>query len=120
MSSNLISTLLDECQSEHPRSELCGLGLLQANQRLFHYVIGISGILPYKRNGTLQTFLSITQDFVHLHSIFTQLYNTAASPASCVCSAGSLAIRVLPLFLDFLAGIFCSLQLEARSYMLAR
>ena len=38
------------------------IGLLQANQPLFHYVIGISGILPYmyNRNVTLQTFLTIT------------------------------------------------------------
>ena len=34
------------------------IGPFQANRPLFHYVVGISGILPYNRNGTLQTFLS--------------------------------------------------------------
>ena len=40
----------------------------------FHYVIGILGILPYKRNVTLQTF--------ELFSAYARLYNAAASPAS--------------------------------------
>ena len=31
------------------------IGPLQDNWSLFHYVIGISGILPYNRNVTLQT-----------------------------------------------------------------
>ena len=86
---------------EHRRSELCGLtsqslratiGPLQANRSLLHYVIGISGILPYNRNVTLPTFLSITRDFFRLHSTFARLYNAAASPASRLRSAGSLAI----------------------------
>ena len=34
------------------------IGPFQANRPLFHYVIGISGILPFNRNVTLQTFLS--------------------------------------------------------------
>ena len=42
-----------------------------------------------------QTCLSITQDFFRLHGTFTQLYNAAASPASRLCSAGSLAIKIL-------------------------
>ena len=49
----------------------------------FHYVIGISGILPYNRNVTLQT--------LELFSAFARLYNAAASPASRLRSAGSLA-----------------------------
>ena len=97
MSSNLISTLLDESQSEDQCSELGGLDITisarydwsiasQSTSYPLQYVIGISGILPYNRNVTLQTFLLITQDFVCLHSIFAQLYiNAAASPASCVC-----------------------------------
>ena len=85
---------------EHRRSELCGLtsqslratiGPLQANRSLLHYVIGISGILPYNRNVTLPTFLSITRDFFRLHSTFARLYNAAASPASRLRSAGLLA-----------------------------
>ena len=57
---------------EHRRSELAltlqslraTIGPLQASRPLVHYVIGISGILPYNRNVTLQTFLSITRDFL--------------------------------------------------------
>ena len=36
-----------------------------------HYVIGISGILPYNRNVTLQT--------LELFSVYARLYNAAAS-----------------------------------------
>ena len=59
------------------------IGPLQDNWSLFHYVIGISGILPYNRNVTLQT--------LELFSAFARLYNAAASPASRLRSAGSLA-----------------------------
>ena len=52
-----------------------------------------AGMLPYNRNVTLQTFLSSTRDFYRLHSTFARLYNAAASPASRLRSAGSLAIR---------------------------
>ena len=52
-----------------------------------------AGMLPYNRNVTLQTFLSSTRDFYHLHSTFARLYNAAASPASRLRSAGSLAIK---------------------------
>ena len=79
---------------EHRRSELRGLdvtisaryyiGPLQDIWPLFHYVIGISGILPYSRNVTLQT--------LELFSAYAQLYNAATSPASRLRSAGSLAI----------------------------
>ena len=51
-----------------------------------------AGMLPYNRNVTLQTFLSSTRDFNRLHSTFARLYNAAASPASRLRSAGSLAI----------------------------
>ena len=51
-----------------------------------------AGMLPYKRNVTLQTFLSSTRDFYRLHSTFARLYNAAASPASRLRSAGSLAM----------------------------
>ena len=44
------------------------------------------------RNLTLQTGVSITRDFFRLHSTFARLYNAAASPASRLCSADSLAI----------------------------
>ena len=44
------------------------------------------------RNLTLQTSLSITRDFFRLHSTLARLYNAAASAASRLCSAGSLAI----------------------------
>ena len=52
---------------------------------LFHYVIGILGILPYNRNVTLQAF--------ELFSAYARLYNAAASPASRLRSAGSLATK---------------------------
>ena len=41
----------------------------------------------------LQAFLSITRGFFRLHSTFARLYNAAASPASRLCSVGSLAIK---------------------------
>ena len=47
------------------------------------------------RNVTLQTRLSITRDFFRQHSTFARLYNAAASPASRLRSAGSLAINAL-------------------------
>ena len=53
-----------------------------------------AGMLPYNRNVTLQTFLSSTRDFYRLHSTFARLYNAAASPASRLRSAGSLATSV--------------------------
>ena len=37
---------------------------------------------------TLQTCLSITRDFVRLHSTFARLYNAATSPASHLRSDG--------------------------------
>ena len=61
------------------------IGPLQDNWPLFHYVIGISGILPYNRNVTLQT--------LELFPAYVRLYNAAASPASRLRSAGSLAIN---------------------------
>ena len=92
--SNLISTPLDGCQSlsidaqSYPalpsQSLRATIGPLQDNWPLFHHVIGISGILPYNRNVTLQT--------LELFSTYAQLYNAAASPASRLRSAGSLAI----------------------------
>ena len=95
--SNLISTPLDGCQSlsidaqSYPaltsQSLRATIGLLQDNWPLFHYVIGISGILPYNRNVTLQT--------LKLFSTYARLYIAAASPASRLHSAGSLAITVI-------------------------
>ena len=84
---------------EHRRSELCSLDVTISARYdwpvacLFHYVIGISGILPHNRNVTLQTFLSITRDFFCLDNTLARLYNAAASPASRLRSAGSLAIK---------------------------
>ena len=60
------------------------IGPLQDNWPLFHYVIEISGILPYNRNVALQT--------LEFFSAYARLYNAAASPASRLRSAGSLAI----------------------------
>ena len=66
------------------RSLRATIGPLQDNWALFHYVIGISGILPYNRNVILQT--------LELFSAYARLFNAATSPASCLHSAGSLAI----------------------------
>ena len=63
------------------------IGPLQDNLSLFHYVIGILGILRYNRNLTLQTF--------ELFSAYARFYNAAASLASRLRSAGSLAIKIL-------------------------
>ena len=59
------------------------IGPLQDNWSLFRYVIGISGILPYNRNVTLQT--------LELFSAYAWLYNGATSPASRLRSAVSSA-----------------------------
>ena len=88
---------------EHRRSEICGLDVtisahydwsLQASTTSLEsresYLT--AGMLPYNRNVTLQTFLSSTRDFYRLHSTFARLYNAAASPASRLRSAGSLAM----------------------------
>ena len=57
------------------------------------------------RNVTLQTRLSITRDFFHQHSTFARLYNAAASPASRLRSAGSLAIIIIIIIITILVGI---------------
>ena len=86
---------------EHRRSELRRLDVtifaryhwsLPDNWPL-HYVIGISGILPYNRNVTLQT--------LELFSAYARLYNAAASPASRLRSAGSLATIYYNIFVMF-------------------
>ena len=111
-SSNLILTPLDECQSwwastirdMRPwRYNLCALRLVRCKLPLRHWNLRnltlqqecylTAGMLPYNRNVTLQTFLSSTRDFYRLHSTFARLYNAAASPASRLRSAGSLAIN---------------------------
>ena len=75
-----------------------------------------AGMLPYNRNVTLQTFLSSTRDFYRLHSTFARLYNAAASPASRLRSAGSLAIIFQDLFgLDQITKIVCGLLLHTKS-----
>ena len=94
--SNLISTPLDGCQSwwvstlraTRPwRRNLCALPLVRCKtiDPLFHYVIGISGILPYK--GMLpykhSSFFPPTHGSIML----------PPSPASRLRSAGSLAIN---------------------------
>ena len=91
---------------EHRRSELCGLDVTISARYdwpvacLFHYVIGI---LPYNRNVTLQTFLSITRDFFRLDNTLAQLYNAAASPASSLRSAGSLAMSKMVPWASYLS-----------------
>ena len=57
------------------------IGPLQDNGPLFHFVIGIPGVLPYNRNVNFELFTA-----------YARLYNAAASPASRFRSAVSLAI----------------------------
>ena len=97
MSSNLISTPLDECQSWWAstlrampawRHNLCALRLVERQLTSFplrHWNL---------RNLTLQQecYLTNTRDFFRQHSTFARLYNAAASPAPRLRSAGSLAI----------------------------
>ena len=87
---------LNECQSWWAstlramppwRHNLCALRLVRSKTIDLHYVIGISGILPYNRNVTLQAL----ELFL---CTFARLYDAAASPASCLRSAGSLAIKI--------------------------
>ena len=83
------------------------IGPLQDNWPLFHYVIGISGILPYNRNVTLQT--------LELFSAYARLYNAAASPALRLRLAGLVGNKYLPrkklkyskLEFKFLSSNFC-------------
>ena len=64
------------------RLELCGLDVTisarydwSVARQSTSFALGhqYSGILPYKRNCTLQTHLSITKEFFHLQSTFTRL-----------------------------------------------
>ena len=55
-----------------------------------------TGMLSYNRNVILHKDddrLSITRDIFRLNSTFARLYNAAASPASRLRSAASLAIK---------------------------
>ena len=87
---------MDAKAGEYRRSELNALDVTISAR--YHWsvarqltpirsVIGISGILPYNRNVTLQT--------LEIFSAYARLYNAAASPASRLRSAGSLAIITL-------------------------
>ena len=79
---------MDAKAGEYRRSELPGLDVtisaryhwsVARQLTAIPYVIGISGILPYNRNVTLQT--------LELLSAYARLYNAAASPASRLRSA---------------------------------
>ena len=79
---------------EHRRSEICGLDVTISARydwsvASFHYVIGISGILPYSRNVTLQQECYLTNIPLE-HSRFlppTQYFRTALK----CCRLASLA-----------------------------
>ena len=96
---------MDAKAGEHRRSELPGLDItisaryhwcVARQLTPIHYVIGISGILPYNRNVTLQT--------LELFSAYVRPYNAAASPASRLRSAGTLAI-IIQKTRDFSVGL---------------
>ena len=75
---------------------LCALRLVRCKTiDLFYCIIGISEILPCNRNLICNRNLTLqTREFFRLHSTFARLYNAATSPASRLCSAGSLAIII--------------------------
>ena len=81
------------------RSLRATIGPLQ-NKAYSHYVIGISGILPYRH-------LTITRDFFRLYNTLARLYNAAASPASRLRSAGSLAKMCLDTFTIEVCKLHC-------------
>ena len=99
--------------AEHRRSEPCGLDVT-ISARYDWSVARQSTSFPFRhwnlRNLTLQTCLSIARYFFHLHSTFARLYNAAASPASRLRSAGSLAI--MRRFLGFLSFFESSTTLK--------
>ena len=99
--------------AEHRRSEPCGLDVT-ISARYDWSVVRQSTSFPLRhwnlRNLTLQTCLSITRYFFHLHSTLARLYNAAASPASRLRSAGSLAI--MRRFLGFLSFFESSTTLK--------
>ena len=113
---------MDAKAGEHRRSELPGLDVtisaryhwsVARQSSPIHYVIGISGILPYNRNVTLQT--------LELFSAYARFYNAAASPASCLRSAVSLAtINILFYIHNSYMYIYLELRtIKLRNYLVS-
>ena len=126
MSSNLISTPLDECQSWWA-STMRAMRRLRydwsvASQStsfpLRHWNLRNLTFHPYNKNVTLQQECYLTnipldhsRFLPRLDSTFARLYNAAASPASRLRTAGSLAInrRNKAAFLNFSAVVWTGL-----------
>ena len=99
--------------AEHQQSEPCGLDITISARYDWSIARQLTSLPLHHwnlRNLTLQTCFSITPDFFHLHSTFTQLYNAAASLASRLCSAGSLAIVFFFIINLFLCCINANLK----------
>ena len=75
------------------QSEPCGLNVTISASCDWSVAIFITSLESQESYLTLRNLtLQITQDFFRLHNTFARLYNAAASPASRLRSAGSLAI----------------------------
>ena len=74
------------------RSEPCGLNVTISASCDWSVAIFAMSLESQESYLTLRNLtLQITRDFFRLHSTFVRLYNAAASPASRLRSAGSLA-----------------------------
>ena len=77
------------------QSELCGLDVTISASCNWSVAIFTTSLESQESYLTLKNLtLQITRDFFRLHSTFAWLYNAAASPASRLRSAGSLAINI--------------------------
>ena len=75
------------------RSEPCGLNVTISVSCYWSVAIFTTSLESQESYLTLKNLtLQITRDFFRLHNTFARLYNAAASPASRLRSAGSLAI----------------------------
>ena len=76
-------------------SEPCGLNVTISASYDWSVAIFTTSLESQESYLTLRTLtLQITRDFFRLHNTFARLYNAAASPASRLRSAGSLAIKL--------------------------
>ena len=77
------------------RSEPCGLNVTISASCDWSVAIFTTSLESQESYLTLRNLTSqITRDFFRLHNTFARLYNAAASPASRLRSAGSLATRI--------------------------
>ena len=88
------------------RSAPCGLDVTRSASCDWSVAIFITSLESQESYLTLRNAtLPITRDFFCQHSTFARLYNAAASPASRLRSAGSLAI-IIPCFMSWITYCF--------------